>query len=423
MSFVAPWMLVAGGLAALGVLALHLLSTQRPPEMPLPTARFVPESEARAVSRTSRPTDLLLLLLRVAAVLLLAAGFAQPVLDAPGPRVRSVIAVEWTTALRDTAAVRALVAERLAEGDALLLVDTTARAVDGAEWAPPTVRQARLSPMFVAARDAAARIGRGADSLHLVVVAGLGADGFDAATVALRESWPGRIELIAVPVHVDSAVLPRVELRSPLEDDPLRPALAMLGELPAASQARIVRDSLRGEDLAWAREGSRALLHWPLPETPDARPDGVALLEFATPLATPTLVAPLQRLPVDAGRVLARWRDGEAAATERPVDGAADACLRQVGIGLPTSGDVTLRPAFQQVLAGLLAPCGGAREAPLPDSLLQGFAGEGPLAAASALSVSEASVSPLAPWLLLAALLLLLLEQWLRARPRAQVVA
>lgn len=456
MSFLSPWVLAAGALAALGVVALHLLSTRRPPEMPLPTARFVPESEARAVSRTSRPTDVLLMILRVAAVLLLAAGFAQPVLDAPGPRVRSVIAVEWTTGVRDTAALRALVAERMGEGDALLLFDTAARVVDGDDWGTPHVRQARLSPMFVAARDAAARIGRGADSLRLIVVGGLGADGFDAATAALRADWPGRIELVSVPSRVDSVDTPRVELRSPLDDDALRPTLAMLATnaarvrsaagasalmratdspLPAvrgAQALRLVRDSLRAEDLEWAREGSRVLLQWPLLDTSaspvdaasdgralsELRPDGVALLESAPPLSTPTLVAPLQRLPVDSGRVLARWRDGTAAVTEQPIEGAPNACTRHIGIVIPLSGDITLRPAFQQLLAGLLAPCGGTRLAAAPDSLLAAFAGEGPLAAASAFAAAEASVSPAAPWLLLAALVLLLLEQWLRARPR-----
>ncbi len=57
MSFLAPWMMAAGVLAAMGVFALHLLTTRRPPAVMLPTARFVPESEVRAVARASRPTS------------------------------------------------------------------------------------------------------------------------------------------------------------------------------------------------------------------------------------------------------------------------------------------------------------------------------------------------------------------------------
>ena len=63
MSFVLPWMLGAGLLAALGVVALHLLSTQRPPLRPLPTARFVPESRAEHARRVDPVGQLLVLAL------------------------------------------------------------------------------------------------------------------------------------------------------------------------------------------------------------------------------------------------------------------------------------------------------------------------------------------------------------------------
>src|SRR5690606_33686669 len=121
MSFALPWIFALGAATAVGVVALHLLSTRRPPERPLPTARFVPESDLRAVSRTSRPTDLLLLALRVLAVLLIAAAFAQPIPDQPGPSLRRVVVLEWTSALRDVEATRARAQALLGDGDALVL--------------------------------------------------------------------------------------------------------------------------------------------------------------------------------------------------------------------------------------------------------------------------------------------------------------
>jgi hypothetical protein len=48
------WLAVAG-VAALGAVALHLLTRQRPRATPLPTARFIPDRPARAPSRAIRP--------------------------------------------------------------------------------------------------------------------------------------------------------------------------------------------------------------------------------------------------------------------------------------------------------------------------------------------------------------------------------
>src|SRR5262245_53869585 len=125
MSWLVPWLVGAGAIAALGIVALHLLTTRRPPPAPLPTARFVPESEVRAVSRARRPTDLLLLALRVLAVMAIGAAFAQPVLDAVGPRVRTIHAVDWSTSVADPGAALQSAVDALGEGDALILMDST----------------------------------------------------------------------------------------------------------------------------------------------------------------------------------------------------------------------------------------------------------------------------------------------------------
>lgn len=417
MSFLAPWMFVAGVMAAVGVVALHLLSTRRPPAQPLPTARFVPESDVRAVARTSKPTDLLLLALRALAVLLIGLAFAQPIPDAPGPRVRSVVALEWTTALADVESVRATALARLAEGDALVVFDTAARVIAVSELAAlplPTVRRASLSPMLVAARDAAAEIARGADSLRLVIVSAMPTDGVDAATGALRGGWPGRIEVVAIAGTVDSARAPAVELIPASADDPLAPALRALDASRGAHSVRIRRNAPTASDTAWlASTPAAVLIHWPREFTDSLTPDGVLVADGSAG----TLVAPLARLAVAEGRVLARWRDGSPAATERSV-GAG--CVRDVGIGLSEAGDLTLRAPFVQVLHALMAPCGGARSIAMSDSAQRVFAGAGALASASALRDEAQQRSPLTLWLLVAALGLLVAEQVLRARQKVK---
>lgn len=423
MSFALPWIFALGVATAVGVVALHLLSTRRPPERPLPTARFVPESDLRAVSRTSRPTDLLLLALRVLAVLLIAAAFAQPIPDQPGPALRRVVAVEWTTALRDVEATRTRAQALIGDGDALVLFDTAARIVDATELATlaaPTVRAAALSPMLVALRDAAGTIARGADSLAVTLLSAVPPESWDDATAALRATWPGRIDIEIVAAAVDSAML-REPLVLPADaDDPIVAASALLADAPVATVGgplRIRRAELIAEDSAWlASTPGGVLLQWPRERDASLSADGV----FASLGAKAALVAPLGRreltIPDESARVIARWRDGTPAATERNL---GQGCVRDVGIHVPERGDVTLRTPFLQLLAVLVEPCGGRRSA-ASDSLVAVLAGEGSLAPAATFE-RDAQASPLTPWLLVAALLLLVAEQWWRRRAVTEV--
>lgn len=445
MSFALPWIFAMGVATAAGVVALHLLSTRRPPARPLPTARFVPESDLRAVSRTSRPTDLLLLALRVLAVLAIAAAFAQPVPDAPGPALRRVVALEWTTALSDVEAARSRAQALIGDGDALVVFDTSARVVNAAELATlaePTVRGAALSPMLVAVRDAAATIARGADSLAVTVLSAMPAEAWDDATMALRTTWPGRIRVERLDAAVDDVAAPTVQVWPADADDPIVAAVAMLTDSRAAptpagetrsaiAPRRIRRDTLRAEDSLWlAQTPGGVLLTWPRaadasrPATAARDADATLSADgvFASLGGDAALVAPLGRRAVrvdaDSGaaasglRVIARWRDGTSAATERAM---GQGCLRDVGLQVPEHGDVTLRAPFAQVLTVLLEPCGGRRSATPSDSVLAAFAGDGPLVAAAAFERAGGR-SPLVPWLLLAALLLLVTEQWWRRR-------
>jgi hypothetical protein len=428
MSFVFPWLMVLGTAVAAGVVALHLLSTRRPPVRPLPTARFVPPSDLRAVSRTSQPTDLLLLALRVLAVLLIAAAFAQPIPDAPGPALRRVVALEWTTALADAEAARTRARTLLGEGDALVVFDTAARMLPAADLAAlpmPTVRAAALSPMLVAVRDAAGTIARGADSLAVTVLSGFPLDAWDAATLPLRATWPGRIELQVLASAVDSGV-PLVAVLAADANDPVVAAVPLVGGGSAARSVRLRRGlatdagaASPAADSAWlAQTSGGVLVQWLRDTTAVVAADGVVALLGAEV----ALVAPLGRGALGTGdatpavRVIARWRDGTPAATER-AEGVG--CRRDVAIAVSDRGDVTLREPFAALLRVLLEPCGGKRWAAPHDSVLAEFAGRGALARAGPL-VRDGAGSPSTPWLLVAALLLLLAEQWWRQRSAAE---
>lgn len=423
MSFLAPWALVAGVLAALGVVALHLLTTRRPPEASLPTARFVPEADVRAVARASRPTDLLLLALRALAVLAIGAAFAKPVLDAPGPAVRSVFAIELVSGVAASAFESALagVRERAADGDAFVLFDTAARNVSRDALDTLTVpagapRIAVLSPMLVVARDAAAEIARGADSIRLVIVSSLAPEGVDAATLAWRTAWPGRVELVRLSGAADTLAAPSIELRSALADDPLAPAIAALPRARGAHAVRIVRGVVTAADTAWLITTQGVIVAWAVApderESP-VRADAVTAWGGIAGVA-PTLVAPLARLDAGEGRVIARWRDGTPAASEAHV---GEGCVRTVGVGIPLAGDLTLRSPFGHFLEAMVVPCGGHRSAAVPDSLLAWLTGEGALASASALQAGAEQSSPLTLWLLVLAVALLGAEQFVRRRP------
>lgn len=423
MSFLAPLALAFGAVAAVAVVALHLLTTRRPPPLLLPTARFVPVSEARAVARAARPTDLLLLLLRVLAVLLVAAAFARPVSDAVGPRVRTVVLLDVSASVADRTTAAARARALAGVGGAVIAFDTAAR-----EWpldsvaslaAAATSRTAggpargALSPAFVAARTAAARIARGADSLRLVLLSPVAEGAVDAATPALRAGWPGRVEVERLAAAPDTARGPRVQLVTSLDDDPLAPALDRLPAARGAHPVRIVRALATASDSAWTREPGRVLVVWPARFTQPVAAEGVSALG-ATPAP---LVAPLARLPLPeagAGTVLARWSDASPAAIQ-VTEGAG--CIRMVGVGLPLAGDLTLRAPFTHFVEALVAPCAGIRGAAMPDSSVAWIAGTGPLAGARDLAADAAhDATTLPAWLLAVSLALLAVELLVRRR-------
>ena len=416
MSFLAPFWLGAAGAAALGAVALHFIATQRPPAAPLPTAHFVPQGDSRASSRAARPTDLLLLVLRCAALLLLGAAFAGPVTRATGtPLARVIVADRSRGALAD---VRDSAAALVRPGDALVLFDSSATVI--AAGAPDSLRaltaartRGSLSAALVGARRAAAGLARRADSVELVIVSPLTADEIDAASAAAFAEWPGRTRLVRTAAARPTASAIMFVSSDP--DDALRPPIAALnaatGPGATALPVRVVRLPPHAADSAAARAGA-AIVLWP---------HGAAVAPSAQGLwaGKATLVAPLERiaLATTAGsRVVARWADGSPAAIEQPL---GLGCVRTVGVGVPATGDITLQPSFMAVARALFAPCAAARVfASAPDSTVRQFGRAGPAATAAAVRSTDES-TPLSPWLIGAALLLLVGELFVRRGSQA----
>lgn len=393
MSFALPWFLGAGALAALTVLALHFLAREEPVRWVFPTARFVPESREQAPSRSLALRDRLLLLLRLLAVACAALGFARPSFTAARPPLARVILADFSRAVRDTAEVGRAVTQL--RGTADTVIQFGAGGISAALIVG--IRTAR------GLRDAA-------DSIAIVLVSPLAREEFDAATPAVRRTWPGGIAWHRVAA-ADASVLSALALRAPAED-PLRATLALAG-IPLADDApvRLVREAgVSAADSAWVREPSHLLLHWPA-GLGAARDTIGAVVTARTVLvaAFPRPAATAQGVPV------AWWADGAVAATEQPAGGG---CVRTVSIPIDPVGDLALREPLRALLRDLLVPCGGARDLrPADSAAVETIRGAAPAAvAATTLPPLATAGRGAAPWLLGLGVLLLVAEQLLRRR-------
>ena len=432
MSWLSPLWLVVGAAGALATVALHFITTSRAPAVLLPTARFVPRGEASAVARSRRPADLVLLAVRVLAVMLLAAAFAQPVVHTRGGGVRRVLVADRSRGAGTE--LRERVRGEWRTGDALVLLDSTARVVTvGAEDTiskmVPTLVPGLLSAGVIAARRAASVLAQHADSVELVVISPLTADEFDSATSPLLRAWPGRVRVVRVAAS--PTYWPTVSVAGGVMDAPLAATAVLISRAaPPAVQrttVRVTRLSFTAADSAAARDGA-ALVHWEqFPASASIPAKIPASSANALPASTPspagltdnraTVVATFGRVPIDtAGTVIARWADGAPAAVEQSL---GQGCLRHVGVALPSAGDAAIQPAFVALSHTLLGPCIARSAWPaISDSLFATLQQGGPAARASALLTGH-DESPLAPWLLAAALVALLAEYGLRAGVRS----
>lgn len=429
MTLLAPWFLAAGAIAAAAVVALHFLAWGRPPELLLPTARFVPDRPARAAARATTPADLILLTLRVLLVMLVALALAGPVRSASGRGVRRLILADVSSAVLAPADVRDSVRAIAREGDVVIAFDTLARVIDRADSlsfdAAPRAGGA-LSVALVAALRAAPRLRARAESIELVIVSPLTASELDAATSPLRALWRGRARVArvrpAAPQREGAVEIVSARGSAVASDDPVLAAVGLLSRAGEGATARVVRGTPGAEDREWAMAAGRVLVEWPR----DSAPSGWRSRESADSAGAVVAGAAVamgpfaRRWRADASlresRVVARWPDGEVAATESSL---GDGCLRQVAFNPSDAGDAAIRPGFLAVVAALVAPCGDALGPPVSPADAARLAGGGALLASSGLAPVSGRRSTLAPWLFGMALVVLAAEHALRDRGRA----
>jgi hypothetical protein len=415
MTFLAPWALVIGGLAAAGTVLLHLVARQRPAAYVFPTTRFIPDRRTLVSRVARRPRDLLLLALRVLLLLAAASAFARPVLSPARDARARVILLDRSRAVASPTQAAAQVRSLIADGvpTQLITFDSAAAIVSdvsatldslAGDSSRPSAAVGSISAALAAARRAAPRVAHAADSVELVLVSPLRAEELDAATDSVRARWPGRIGVVRVAARVDSAAGWTLD-RSLDADEPLAPALRHV-RVAATPTAVRLRRSASGADSAFARAGG-AVVVWDAAASTPMQPAALAM-------GDDVVVATMGRGTPRAGRTLARWGDGAPAASEQPL-GAG--CVRHVVVAIPLAGDLPLRPAFQRIVRGLAAPCSQSGSAVLADSAaVARLIGTGAAASARSLSTDQRQPSPLVPWLLAFALACAVAELLVRAR-------
>ena len=414
MTFLAPWALAIAGFASVGVMALHFVARQRPATYLLPTARFIPDRRTLVNRVATRPRDLLLLALRVFILLFAGAAFARPLLSPARGTIGRIVLLDRSRSVASTADAAAR-ARALSNGSAsvtVIVFDTATTVLSRTVWdsvvaAPRSESRGSLTTALVAARRLGAELAQHVDSIELYLVSPLAGAEFDDATDRARSAWPGFVRVDRVALRRDSSSGWRLD-RPLSSSDPLGPAMASAGNAKGARVTRLVRGAPTGADSAFARDGG-TVVRWDTAAAPRLAAEGLAVRDDV-------IVAALGRIAVSqTGRVVARWADG-ASATDEQVVGKG--CMREVGIRLPAAGDIALHPSFQRIVRGLLAPCGVEDSDVVADSgAMARLGGAGSKAApATAFRIGEDRPSPLARWLLAAALLCAITELIVRAR-------
>jgi hypothetical protein len=337
LSFVSPWLFGVAVAASLVVAGLHLLSVRTPPPLMLPTARFVPDGEARAVARQPRLNDVLLLVLRVCA--LLAAGAALAGVRWQRSTASELRLVVADDALRADTAWRDSLTRALTAEEALLDVQFSVGVSRDAGAALVTAlrRAGELTAQY-----------RSVSRVDLTVVLPPRVSsraGFDA----WRAQWPGRVRVVqhgvSAVAQVDTTAAD-VQVVGGERDDIVPAALAR--SLPGATRVvRFERGASAGDAaVADPRAASTTVVTWPtrgVPQGWDARgtPDTVGALVangevLVGPFVRTAALGAALQARVDSGpaaaspaRVIAWWSDGEAAAVEQAAGGGGGGVMCQ----------------------------------------------------------------------------------------------
>jgi hypothetical protein len=405
-SWLIPTALAVAAVGAIATIALHFIARSRPVAEPLPTARFIPDRAIHARTRSIALTDVLLMLLRLAAVVLLGFAVAGPVFAAGG-KVSRIIVADRSRSVANVDAVRDSVRTYLRQGDQLIAFDSSASLARATTVDSIVATRARgsLSAAIASATRAGVRAASTADSAEVVLISAYTSDELDAATLKLRAAWPGRIRVVRVPVAELQQKQTRVDVRA-APNDAVAAGLSLLPALEAP--VRVVRDATTPADSAWARDGN-VLVHWPASDR-DADWPRRASIDAVGGIAAgqATLVGRFPRLWALEGNAVARWADGQPAVVEHSV---GHGCIRDVGLLVDDSSDLTLRAAFRSLAYELLAPCGDQRSGtPLDSATMAAIAGSGPLAPSANLRDTSTEKSRWTPWLLFAGALALIAE-------------
>jgi len=415
LSLGAPLLLAAAAGVAAVVVALHFLAWRRPRPVELPTARFVPPSAVRAVSRDLRLTDAAVLASRVLAILLAGLALADP--QVPPPRAGSprVILADRSRAVGDAGevgdSVRALASEQGVQR-VIWFDSAPAPASDATadSAAPRAESRGSLSAALVAAVREGNRLARTAERVELVIVSPFAREEWDAAVAPAHALWDGASRAVRVaarlapPPPAGGALLPAA--------DPVGAAVrSALGE---RAGVRAVRGAPSADDSAFARRGG-VVLTWPA----EGGAEVAARASAVTTGDHTAIGAFVVRDLAPEGRAVAWREDGTVAARELAT---GSGCVRTIGFAPPVAGDLALRPAVADVVRDLAGACGAADWAPVPDAAVATLTRPASLASPAAPATESAPRGEWTRWLLLAALLALAAEWWLR-RERARGAA
>ncbi|HEX8360699.1 MAG TPA: BatA domain-containing protein [Longimicrobium sp.] len=451
----APLFLLAGALAALIPLALHLIRRRPPSRSPLPTARFLAE-DARNSIRVSHPTDRMLLAMRMLLLILAGAALANPRWIPAPEGTREVALLDRSGGMRESdawsrgvAAARPtlLAPDGSARGE-LVLIDTaavhipssriTAALFDSLAAAGPGA-QAASYPAALRAIGPVARDLRGADSVRVTMLSALRWGGWRPGTAALRRAaWPGAIdlpEILALPfspvagepvapaeAHVLTAsggrfVMPALQavgwrVQSGTIDR-LPPSVGLIFVIEPRGDAAFLRQrAVAGATVVVDAAGAGAAMSDWLPvRGPLSRlRNDAGDLWLAPDLRVPGAIGRADVLPKRGARVVGAWDDGRAAVAAA---GLGRGCVVYVGTRLE-DGDFPLSAAFPRALERMGRACDPASPGdamlPLDAGARAILAGRGaPVVAAS----GGAGGVAFGRWLMGCALLVALAETFL----------
>ncbi len=452
-----PLWLLAGLLAALIPLALHLIARRPPGRAPLPTARFL-EPDARTNVRVRRvPSDLVLLALRMLLVALAGLALAGPAWLPRQEGTAEVVLLDrgagvrgesWRAAVAE--ARRRLVARDGAVRGTLVVFDSAAERVPrrlvvsrldslaaGLQGSAPSDYAAALRALRSAAADL-----RGADSVRATLLTRPRRGGWSPGLAAVRAAaWPASVEVPG---------LPETPVAAPSVAEPASPrgsavvlARGGAGEYVAAALgATGWRTTRAAPSPALGAEGGAFLVLAPVDGgtaaalraraeagatvvlSADAG-DGSGLAPWRAAAAGspgagemrfahgPTLGGAASRAgggPADGARLLASWEDGRPAVAARRL---GRGCVVYVAAPLE-GGRMPLSAAYPRVLDRLVHGCDrttAGEDAPLDAGALALLRGDGlPAAVAASAVAGPGGGVQVGRWVLGAALLAALVE-------------